>query len=235
MSELSKKTEYIKRMMKRMKQLELNQMPTARDVAHMTKNRNKKGRRRRKQHQEQSNNRHGDISHNNRMRNIPEQNDVEEEEEEEYGIDIDHRRVEEEATRIELYRHATNQAKASQFVKVSYELFHGNENNYANPGNSNSSSTNASSSSSLEKKNYVTKHSFVRVLNIARSAGALLPDERDLKSLATRLSLDVCSKVGNVDVIDKMIDLERWALLYPGDATEILRWSCNMASAIDHM
>jgi hypothetical protein len=76
-------------------------------------------------------------------------------------------------------------------------------------------------------------------MNIARSAGAMLPDKSDLSALAHRLAISSSEKNSSgsdgssKNREEETINLERWALLYPGDATECLRWCCNMASAID--
>ena len=91
---------------------------------------------------------------------------------------------------------------------------------------------------SMTNKTMVLKSTFLRVLNTARTAGALLPEEEDLNALATRLQISAAEtrkKEGDMKaaVTSTHVDVLRWALLYPGDAMEVLRWSCLMASAVD--
>ena len=109
---------------------------------------------------------------------------------------------------VHRYRHATNQAKAQQFIQASHALFHSwedeedkeaaaaREPHYIPQFSSSSSSSSSSASfASMTKRreerltatHHATPRTFLRVLNTARLAGALLPDKHDLQAMAQRM------------------------------------------------
>ena len=64
----------------------------------------------------------------------------------------------------------------------------------------------------------------------AKESGAILPELGELQVVSARLArpAGVANNTANGDG-DLYLDLEQWALCYPGDASEVLRWSCAMA------
>ena len=79
-------------------------------------------------------------------------------------------------------------------------------------------------------RNLVACDDFIAVLSAAKESGAILPELGELQVVSARLArpAGVANNTANGDG-DLYLDLEQWALCYPGDASEVLRWSCAMA------
>ena len=147
----------------------------------------------------------------------------------------------------EILQHSSSLSAAKQFVgATATTLFHGVSLKKLlkvekhDPGNKENSSPYDQYSNghrrkrfqhrSRRRKEYCTLVScseFIAVLGAAKEEGAILPHSDELQAVCQRLSNHVLPEKNGNNVT--FIDLEEWALYYPGDAAEVLRWSCTIA------
>ena len=85
--------------------------------------------------------------------------------------------------------------------------------------------------------NLVSCADFVAVLGAAKESGAILPERDELQLISARLGLKAGRDAGSAANKggESYLDLEQWALCYPGDASEVLRWSCALAGMHTHV